>query len=321
MAEMNWAEIGLSYAYVFRKFNRENWAAGISVKRLMGVAGGYANIDNIDYMLLNKDTAIVYNMNAEGGYSLPVDYQTNEYIRNPVFRGGGFGFDLGITYRKTLKGQQNIHYSEICAQPFTPYKYKIGLSIIDIGRISFKKNAQKLVFNNVSTYWPDISSFNFQNVDSAVRELSQRFYGNPDELLQDDRIKIGLPTALSIQVDVHYFGNWYVNSTLIYPIKMSSASLVRPVQLAIIPRYETDHFEVDFPISLYDLKKPRIGISARIGMFTIGTDKLGGYFHFNDFTGLDFYFALKLSFIKGHCKGSNDSPSCVKSEYKKFIKK
>lgn len=321
VAAMSWAEIGLSYAYVFKKFNRENWSAGISVKRLMGVAGGYANVDNIDYMLLNKDTAIVYNLNAEAGYSLPVDYQTNNYNRTPIFRGGGFGFDIGITYKKTIKGQQNITYSEICAQPFTPYRYRIGVSIIDIGRITFKKNAQKLLFNDVSTYWPDISNFNYQNIDSTVRELSQRFYGNPDELLQGNRISIGLPTALSVQVDVHYTGNWYINSTLIYPLKMSSASLMRPAQIALTPRFETDYFEVNLPLSLYEFERPRIGISARLGILTIGTDKLGGFFHFNDFTGLDFYFAVKLSFIKGHCKSSGGETNCAKSEYKKFIKK
>jgi len=321
MEAMSWAEIGLSYAYVFKRFNRDNWSAGISIKRLMGVGGAYAHVDNIDYMLLNKDTAIVYNLNANAGYSLPVDYQTNELIRTPVFRGGGYGFDFGITFKKTLKGQQNIHYTEICSQPFTPYRYKIGVSVLDFGRISFKKNAQKLVFSDVSTYWPDISSFNYKNVDSTIQELSQRFYGNTDELKQGDRIIIGLPTALSVQVDIHYTSNWFVNGTLIYPLRIYRTSLMRPAQIAITPRFETDYFEVDFPISLYDFSRPRIGISARLGILTIGTDKLGGFFHYNDFTGMDFYIAVKLGFIKGHCKNSGENPSCAKSEYKKFIKK
>jgi hypothetical protein len=278
-------------------------------------------VNNIDYMLLNKDTAIVYNLNAEAGFSFPVDYQTNNFINKPIFRGGGFGFDIGLTYKKTLKGQQNIHYSDICSQPFVPYRYKIGVSIIDIGRISFKKNAQKLIFNDVDTYWPDISDFNYRNIDSTIIELSQRFYNNDSELVAGDKIKIGLPTALSIQLDVHYTGNWYVNGTFIYPIRMFNASLIRPAQIAICPRFETNLFEIDLPVSLYDFSKPRIGLSARLGILTIGTDKLGGFFHYNDFTGLDFYFAVKLSFIKGHCKRRSDNQGCSKSEYKKFIKK
>jgi len=278
-------------------------------------------VANIDYMVLNKDTAIVYNLNAESGYSLPVDYRTNEFTRTPVFRGGGFGFDIGITYKKTIKGQQNILYSEICAKPFLPYRYKIGVSVIDIGRITFKKNAQKLVFDNVSTFWPDISDFNSQNIDTAIRQLSQKFYGNPDKLLQGDRISIGLPSALSVQIDVHYTGNWYVNGTLIYPLRIYSISLIRPAQLSITPRYETNFFEVNFPISLYDFSKPRIGISARLGIFTVGTDKLGGFFHYNDFTGMDVYFSVKIGFIKGLCKNKGDKSSCSQSEYKKFVKK
>ena len=321
IAAMSWAEIGFSYAYVFKKLYNDNWSAGISVKKLMGVGGGYVNVSNIDYMLMNKDTAIVNNMNAEAGFSLPVDNQTNDIIKSPVFRGGGFGFDIGITYKQTLKGQQNISFSKICARPFTPYKYKIGVSIIDIGRISFKKNARKLIFNDASTYWPDLRSFNYQNVDSAISKISQRFYGNPDELVQGDKITIGLPTALSVQFDLHYTGNWYLNGTLIYPLRMYKASLMRPAQFALTPRFETDLFEIDFPVSLYDFAKPRIGICARIGFLTVGTYKLGGFFHFNDFTGLDFYFAVKLSFIKGHCKSSGGDTNCAQSEYKKFIKK
>jgi hypothetical protein len=102
---------------------------------------------------------------------------------------------------------------------------------------------------------------------------------------------------------------------------MNSASLMRPAQLTFTPRFETDHFGIDLPLSLYDFNQPRIGISMRLGIFTFGTDKLGGFFNLHDFTGLDFYFGIKLSFIKGNCKNSDNNPSCSNSEYKKFIKK
>lgn len=321
LAAMGWAELGLSYAYVFKHQNREYWSGGITIKRMMGVSGAYAYAKNVDYILPNRDTVNIYNLNAEAGYSLPLDYGTNKFLKTPLFRGGGFGFDIGITYQKMKKGQQNTSYNTICAGPYLPYQYRIGISIIDIGRISFKNNAQKLVLDNVSTYWPNFSNTNQQNLNASVSDISQQFYGDTSKLLQGNRIKIGLPTALSMQVDVNYTGNWYINGTLIYPLNLSNASITRPAQLALTPRYETDYFEVNLPISMYDFQRPRIGISARLGILTIGTDKLGGFFHINDFTGFDFYFALKLSLLKGHCRNKDKGITCGNNEYKKFTQK
>ena len=61
-------------------------------------------------------------------------------------------------------------------------------------------------------------------------------------------------------------------------------------------------FEVNMPVSLYNWTQPRIGFSMRVYNFTLGTDKLGGFFHMSDFTGLDLYFAVKFFFNKGNCR-------------------
>jgi hypothetical protein len=323
VAAMDWAELGLSYAYVFKESNREYWSGGITIKRLMGHSGAYAYSDQADFIFPDRQTLTINNLNAEAGYSLPLDYGTNEYLKTPVFRGGGFGFDIGVTYQKMKNGQQNASSNSICAEPYKPYKYRIGLSIIDIGGISFRKNAQKLVFADVSTTWPGFRTANTTNVDSAVQEISQQFYGNKTELLQGNKIRIGLPTAFSMQMDMNYSGNWYVNGTLIFPLILNKATLVRPALLAITPRYETNHFEVNLPISLYNFSRPRIGLSMRLGFLTIGTEKLGGFFSLSDFTGMDFYMALKWSFLKGHCpeKNKGKGNSCGYNEYKRFIMK
>lgn len=324
---MSWAELGLSYAYVFRQLDRKYWSGGITIRRLKGVSGAYASVSNIDYVLNDRETATINNLNAEAGYSLPVDYETNEFLTTPMFHGGGVGFDIGVTYQKMKKRYLNASYSSICAAPYKPYLYRIGVSVIDIGIISFKKNAQKLVFDNVNTFWPEFRDGYYPNINSAVSDISRQFYGDSTKLLQGNKIKIGLPTAISLQMDVNYTGNWYVNGTLIYPLIMRKTGIARPAQLAITPRYETNYFEVNLPVSMYDLRRPRVGISVRLGILTIGTDKLGGFFHFSDFTGLDFYFALKWSFLKGHCpdkkKGNKkeQGSSCGYNEYKRFSKK
>lgn len=313
VAAMSWAELGLSYAYVFSQSQLECWSGGITLKRLWGYSGAYTYVNNIDYMVRNRDTLTIYNINAETGYSLPLEYSTNQFLGTPLFRGRGYGFDIGVTYQKMKKEHQDASYKSVCAEEYKPYKYRIGISIIDIGSISFKKNAQRLVFKNTNTADLNFRTINTVSIDSTVSDISMHFYNDPNKLLQGSSIRVGLPTALSVQMDINYTGNWYINGILIYPLMLRSAGIERPALLAVTPRYETDHFEVDMPVSMYDFKRPRIGISMRLFFLTIGTDKLGGFFNLSDFTGMDFYMALKWNFLKGQChdKRKTNSGSCV----------
>jgi len=53
--------------------------------------------------------------------------------------------------------------------------------------------------------------------------------------------------------------------------------------------------------------------------FFAGTEKISGFFHFKDFTGLDFYAGVKLSLRKGHCRNKG-TENCGIEEYKLFNK-
>jgi hypothetical protein len=319
-AELAWMENGINYSYVVKQRGLDYWAAGITVKDLRGYGGGYVYLDNVDYFLPNADTLIINNIIGEGGYSLPLDYQTNEYLKDPLFRGKGIGFDIGVIYQKKKKGVQNEHVSSLCAQNYTPYQYKIGISLLDIGRVKFTQNAEKLVFNNVSTTWADLSNATINNVDDFTTLLSNQFYGNPTEIVQGNEINIALPTALSVQADVNYYKNWFVNGIIVYPIHFSKSGLIRPVLFGITPRYETSLFDISMPVTLFDWTKPRIGLSARFLSFFVGTEKISGFFHYKDFTGLDFYFGVKLWLKKGYCRNKKAEDNCGIEEYKLFTK-
>lgn len=323
-AELVWAENGFNYSYVISQNSTDYWAAGITVKDLRGYGGAYLYTTNLDYILPDNDTLIVNNLKAEAGYSLPLDYETNDYIDDPLFRGKGLGIDIGVIYQKLKDYAQENNSSKLCAQKYTPYKYKIGVSLLDIGRIKFTQNAEKLVFDNVSTYWPDITSTEFSNVNEFTELLSNQFYGNPTELIQGNEINIALPTALSVQADVNYYKNWFINGTMVLPLQLSKSGLRRPSLFALTPRYETALFDVSMPISLFDWTKPRIGLSARFLWFFAGTEKLSGFFHYKDFTGLDFYFGAKISLRKGFCRNGRNSKksseNCGIEEYKMFQK-
>jgi hypothetical protein len=319
-AQMAWMETGLTYSREIFKQGLDYWTAGITVKDLRGYAGAYLSSENIDYVLLEHDTLIIHNMNVSMGLSLPVDYYSNSFTRDPLIRGKGIGLDLGVVYEQKKSAPSNTDYTKLCGQTYVPYKIRIGISLLDIGRIKFTQNAERLEFVDASTYWPGLTLLKFSSVQDFVNTMSTRFYGDTTQLVQGNSFKIALPTALSVQGDYNITGNWYASSILVCPVQFYKAGIRRPWQLAVTPRYQTRLFEIGLPVSIYDKYKPRVGLNLRFLGFFIGTEKLGGFFHFHDFTGLDLYVGLKVSLRKGNCRSKFTTPNCGISEYKKFIK-
>ncbi len=317
--QLTWAELGIGYARILNENSMNRWTAGITVSRILGYAGAYIYGHSIAYLVRDESdtadvnlTANIHNFNGNIGFSLPIDYDDNDFS-NPggLFRGGGFSTSLGVTYLKLLKNPSKSRVKYRCEQPYEDYRYRVGISIIDLGWITFRENAQEHLFDDVNHYWEYINNAEFHNLNSFMRELSTRFYDDDStRSLVDDRITVYLPTALSGQLDYHFRKNWYVNSTVIIPVMYSIAQVYRPPQVVVTGRYETGAMEISLPVSLYYFTRPRVGLSARFRSLTVGTDHLGGFFHISDFTGINFYFIIKIGFPKESCPGLMKKNPC-----------
>ena len=310
---MTWAEIGLSYAYVFHARGLNKWSAGITFKLLEAYTGAYIRVRQLDYIVLNDSTLNVLNLDATTGMALPISYDQNSFWNDKFFKGSGIGVDLGVTFTRLKKNYQTQIISRLCAQRYDDYLYRIGVSLIDIGAVKFKYNARKYLIDNCPSYWENVNRLDFQNLGHLFDTISYRCYGDSTAALVSDRFSVWLPSAISVQADYHLYRNWYINAIMVYGFTLSGASLSRPTQLAITPRYESRWLEVSVPISLYDWYLPRIGLAVRVFGFTVGTDKLGGFFHMSNFTGLDFYFSLRFFLEKGICR-SKGIKGCLRDQ-------
>ncbi|TSA24399.1 MAG: hypothetical protein D4R67_11845 [Bacteroidetes bacterium] len=311
LAQMSWFEVGLSYACKVYARGFDRLDAGLSVRKLFGLTGLYAVVDNLDYEVPDDSTIQFNNLDARYGFSLPVDYNTNGTgsSTDPLIAGGGWGFDLGVTYTRLTRTHQKQYFDRLCEQKYEDYLYRIGLSLIDIGGIRFKHRAQTYAIDNRSSYWENVTHLDFETIDHMMDTISFKFYGDPDAASRDDKFTLWLPSAFSVQFDYHYYQNWYINASLIVPFQFSRISVSRPALLAVTPRYEMRWFGASLPLSLYDWYQPRIGLSLRFYILTVGTEKLGSYLGFSNFNGLDFYFTIKIPFEKGVCR-QKTSKSC-----------
>ena len=162
-----------------------------------------------------------------------------------------------------------------------------------------------------------MNNLRIDSINELLDTISYKFYGNNTEAYAGNSFTMWLPAALSAQVDYHLRKFWYVNASMIYGISIARNSVARPAIVAVAPRYETRWFEASMPVSLYNWQAVRMGLALRIYWLSFGTEKLGGFLHFSDFTGLDFYASIKLFFNKGNCRDKGP-PRCGGPEPKKI---
>jgi len=169
-------EVGVSYAYAFRQYNMEDWSAGITVKRLFGISGAYLYANDLNYTVVNDSTIDFKNINAEFGYAIPLDYNTNDFPDSgPTLKGGGFGFDLGITYQQKLMTHQRQRIGRSCNQRYSDYIFKVGVSLLDLGSVKFTNNAQMHSYDDVSEYWYNIDTISYSNMNSLIQNIPGTF--------------------------------------------------------------------------------------------------------------------------------------------------
>lgn len=316
---LTWAEIGLSYAFKLNKASFDGWSFGISIKRLIGSAGGYLHVDQSTYTLLDSQTLEVANQSAELGLSAPINFDTNDFLPNELLTGRGWALDIGFTYQALLHRQPQLNASEFCEQSLNDYKYRIGVALLDVGSIRFAQNAQTHDFTNSTQVQGNMDGATLDNINQILQRISTEFYGSPTASFVSNDVKIKLPMALSAQYD--YNTEWkhvFWNASLIYGIPLKGGALRRPSQLTLSPRYETRQLEFGIPFSLYQFRYPHVGLFARFGPLSIGSDWFTSLLGVNNFNGLDIYFSVKFQLAKDNCRAKRNYRTACPPKSRRF---
>ena len=305
-ATMAWGEIGGTYGKkLYEKRDKGYLTGAITVKLLLGFDAVYSNFSEYDYLVPSNDTLIVNSVTGDYGHALSDGENT---LEKPFrLRGYGGGADIGFTY---YRGR--VHGAGDCnerAEIRKKYKYRVGLSLIDFGVISFSKQAKVFSFNNSSAFWPGIDTADFNSIMALDTAISNHFYGDPYESQSGSSFSIFTPAALSIQFDYCVMPRIYVNATLVQATPLNDMSVKRASQFSITPRYETRKFEAALPFTLYEYKDPHLGLAVRYRYFVLGTDRLGSFTGLWDTTGYDIYFGLKFNVCDISKKGGKQ-PFC-----------
>jgi len=303
LSELTWEEISFSYAReVFNKFGH-SLSVGVTGKFLVGLNGGYSNFYRSDYIALNSKTVEFYKFQADVTFAMPGSGLKSSFTQPFNAIGYGVAADIGIVYVKRKSYINDKAGVRACESQYADYDYKIGLSLLDLGGITFSKDTEFHTFDieNVTVNTDDLDTLKGMTADVGMRYLSELLTGDPNASLIGNRMRIGLPTAISLQADWHISKPYYLSLFWVHPLHFHLYDTKRAAQLAVVPRYETRMVGVSMPVSLLQYQRYRVGLALRFYTFTIGTECLGTLLNFKDLDSVDIYFSLKFNLLKGRC--------------------
>ncbi len=299
ISEMAWVEYGINFGKMYFKHGNILITAGGNAKYLTGINIGYGSLDVLKAKITDSQFDI-YNLRAKVRYN------------EPAWNAGkGLGFDLGVTYKKMLNFVDTyFSNSQKSNCKYIDYKYKIGVSLLDLGAIRFTKNTFVGDIHGSAT----IMDFKHGNVDSVLRadfNVSQQ---------KNDPILACLPTALSVQAEYNLGHHFYVNGSMIQGLTGPRIIGVQRASLwSIAPRYERRNFEIAVPITFHRYIYPQVGMAFRIRTFVLGMDNVLPLIVKNNTYGVNFYFNLGISIFKNPaCKVSHPRYAAPKKKYEGY---
>jgi outer membrane protein OmpA-like peptidoglycan-associated protein len=333
-AENIFADYGFSYAMEVYNSGAHFIKAGLTLKLLQGLGGAYIKAEDLYYYVdntgINDGVSISWNSpHVEYGASDNWDWQDDNngingtgfrytFISNPTF-----GLDLGAVYEFRPKFK-DFHYNmdgqtDLVRKDLNKYLVKIGVSVLDIGRLRYKKaygsqdftmtmtpDAKSLYENQINdvpanTHWMNMEeiTFRFPPYVDLSDTINQRIAANAGwskNSENEDNFTITLPTAISLQADVNVVKGFYVNLTTytaLHTSENTTGNAHYVSNYSITPRYEHKWFSVMLPLTYGSVQKFNVGLGVRAGFIYLGVNNLiSGLI--SDPYGTSFYCGVKI---------------------------
>lgn len=342
------SEYGFSYATEVFNTGANYMKAGLTVKLLQGIAGAYMQADDFYYYFYNQNDnpneADYMSWNtpyAEAGVSDNWNWGSkkndsyNDDLKYAFTAKPSIGLDLGVVYEFRPR-YQDYRYDmdgvkDIERMDQNKYLLKIGLSVLDIGRLKYEKSYNSMDFvadftpdylaryqsgNNsvpVNTHWMDIEEVEFGfppyvNFADTINQRGINDQGVDKGSDNEETFVIKLPTAFSLQADVNIVKGLYVNLTTFTALNQSftkSGNSHYVSNYSLTPRFEHRWFGVSLPIHYNQYQEFNVGLGIRLAFLYFGVNNLFTGL-FNDPYGMSVYAGIKIPIWQGKPPADRD---------------
>jgi len=276
-----WAEIGLSGARVLMDKGTHFLKGGLTLKLLSGAGNAYTNIDKLNATLDEDLLGDVYMENATGRVSTGfggLDFSNVEAGDFTKFDNLGFGGDIGFVYEFRPDHAAYKAGGDSYQNDLNKYKFRVGLSLLDIGSIRYKRDMARSGAFNV-----DITGgerfYLSELADQDIEDYKDVFENNPqyfqDVSPTETTYSVALPTTLQLDLDYHVKGGIYTSLAAQLPLNAKNDYNSRYYSsFTLTPRYEGRLFGAYLPLNVNSLTKFNAGLSLRFGPLFLGSGSL-----------------------------------------------
>jgi hypothetical protein len=280
----SWTEFGASYASVLSDKGQHFWKGGATLKYLAGVANGYLNINNFKSTLeQNTIDGRVYMSNTTGTVGVGFGGGSSSGFNTGNFSGSqstGFGGDLGFVYefRPYYASYITDTATDTYQRDRNKYRFRVGLSVLDIGRIKYNRDVQRSGSYNLDItgterlYLDELEQLDLDDYNAFFRARPQFF--TPVTGSTDATYKVSLPSTLQVNIDYHVKRGFYMNMEGQVPLVNSKKTVHNPQyysSFTLTPRYEGRAFGFYLPVNHHALTGFNAGASLRLGPLFIGS--------------------------------------------------
>ncbi len=286
-----WKEIGLSFGRVLMQKGPNYFKGGITLKYLSGFGNGYLQMDKVQGTV-DQDLNGPYLTQTTGRAALGfggahIDNITLSDISTS--NGSGIGGDIGFVYefRPGRKG----------------YKFKIGVALLDIGSISYKKDTSR-----TGAYTANITGGQKAYVSDfgKLEDFKQYFEAHPQFFIPASGNNLGsysvsLPTTMQLELDYHMIKGLYLNMAGQFSLAGTSES--KPYNsnyysaFTLTPRFEGRHFGFYLPLNYNGLTHFNAGYCIRFGPVFMGSASMLSAL-FGNSKQLDMFFGVRFGGLK-----------------------
>jgi len=285
-----WTEYGLTYAHVFRDKDQHFLKAGVTVKLLQGLGAGYLYLNNFKYRLSNKDTIDYLGLAAGYAYSTNFHSDGSYHIGSTL----GVGGDIGVVYeyrpdyekyKYDMDGETNLDM-----RWKNKYKFKFGLSLLDVGGIRYAKQDGRDFTGDVNLL--SVAKTQPKTSQALDSTINSRFVpGNTSNTFY-----MHLPTTINFQADYGIYKDFYAGLMGVYAFQFTnSESKIHEIsKIVFVARWDHKWFGVYVPVTYDGFHNLNYGLNLRLGPIIIGSNALNAYYGDSHFTNAEVHALVKI---------------------------
>lgn len=282
-----WAEVGVTLANILISKEKNFIKGGVTFKYLRGLGNAYGTYNGL---ALNYESEPTVPGSAEPGsvtttgevtYAATSNFEVDNRNFETVDGASAFAFDLGIVYERRSEKLASLTKN----RGIIKYKYKLGISLTDVGAIAYDGIEDTF---NVETV---LSQRDFESIEGA-NDLRE-FYAVE---LTSQYKKASLPTAAHVFADFKLGKKTFVNFNGDFSLREDANDNTSKIAGAFrfTPRYESKWLSVMVPISSQEHSGVEVGGAIRFGPIYAGSGSFLTSLLKDNVKAADAYIGVKI---------------------------